>query len=95
MIIEIGDPYINLMLATLALARADSSKKGSDHNLMWDEFKHDFPQCDKIKHPHPRRIAEWVIDFIKRRNVADYCQSVRAKDIERERVNIRKEQDND
>lgn len=82
------DPYIRLMLSVLESAKQEAGNKEYPcyWNVMWYEFKRDYLKGRAILHPDPLHVALWVGEFIQRNGVEAYCQSVRDKDISRERV---------
>ena len=82
----VGDPYINLALSVLVLAKRDSEKRHGDSNQMWTEFKR---YLLKVRNPDPMEVARWVVEFMERKGIRDYCQSVRDRDIARERVKVK------
>ena len=80
-----GDGYTNLLLSTLNQAVRDGKRRRSRPNLMCTEFEHDFG--GRINHSSVE-VAEWVLDFIAKYRVKEYCLSVRDQDSARE---LRKE----
>ena len=79
-----GDPYINVMLAVLARAKKDGERRHGRCNLMWAKFKEDYPGYLDMINIDPLGKAEWVIEFILKYGVMDYCLSVKDKETERE-----------
>jgi len=73
--------HVNLLLSVLKLAKEDGARRYGRPNSMYNRFKRDF--SGKIYHD-PLLVAEWVMDFIRKYGVKEYCLSVQEKETSKE-----------